>query len=60
MKAKKKSIFKEVPAQDKKDPCKESKNGVTIHNDINIVVEQQEKEDGCTGCFKALFQALKR
>lgn len=54
----KKSIFKPVNVESK-DKCEGKEPHISINNQVNVTVEQ-EKEDGCTGCFKALFSAMKR
>ncbi len=54
----KKSIFKPVIKPDEKKECSEKNGNITVRNEVNITVKQ-ENDDGCTGCFKALFSALK-
>lgn len=54
----KKSIFKPVIESEKKLECTDKKGNITVKNEVNITVKQ-ENDDGCTGCFKALFSALK-
>lgn len=59
MPKKQKSIFQPVK-EDKKIECKDDGHNIEIHNNVTITIEQKEKEDGITGCFKAMFQAMKR
>lgn len=56
------------PTHHKKQDCGERVHDISIFNNVNVNAPVQQstastaekKEDGCSGCFKSLFSAMKR